>query len=97
MPDIWASKSLVPTAGEGLGESQFRRLEKKPSTLSTLWIGGFPEYMDVHILFLVYKQPIFKIWKEVCFTYRKAQYCGVRYEYSMQIKRKASMLKRVKS
>ncbi len=25
-------------AGEGVGEPQFRRLEKKPSTLSTLWI-----------------------------------------------------------
>ncbi len=26
-------------AGEGLGESQFRRLEKKLSTLPTLWKG----------------------------------------------------------
>jgi hypothetical protein len=28
-------------AGEGLGESQFPRLEKKLSTLPTLWIGLF--------------------------------------------------------
>ncbi len=34
-------------AGEGLGESQFRRLEKKLSTLPTLWttlflLGSYP-------------------------------------------------------
>jgi hypothetical protein len=29
-------------AGEGLGESQFRRLEKKLSTLPTLWFSLWP-------------------------------------------------------
>jgi hypothetical protein len=29
------------SAGEGLGESQFRRLEKKLSTLPTLWLLVF--------------------------------------------------------
>ncbi len=29
-------------AGQGVGESQFGRLEKKPSTLSTLWYQWFP-------------------------------------------------------
>jgi hypothetical protein len=30
-------------AGGGLGESQFRRLEEKLSTLPTLWVIGFQE------------------------------------------------------
>jgi hypothetical protein len=29
-------------AGEGLGESQFRRLDKKLSILPTLWLMGYP-------------------------------------------------------
>jgi hypothetical protein len=32
------TKYVHSPAGEGVGESQFRRLEKKLSTLSTLWI-----------------------------------------------------------
>ncbi len=31
-------------AGGGLGESQFRRLEKKLTTLPTLWSRGYPLY-----------------------------------------------------
>ncbi len=33
-------------AGEGLGESQFRRLEKKLSTLPTLWLYGYMEKLN---------------------------------------------------
>jgi hypothetical protein len=38
MSGLWGAPS--PT-GEGLGESQFRRLEKKLSTLPTLWVNVF--------------------------------------------------------
>ncbi len=31
-------KGGILAAGEGVGESQFGRLEKKPSALSTLWV-----------------------------------------------------------
>ncbi len=33
-------------AGEGLGESRFQRLEKKLSTLPTLWVGPTVMYWD---------------------------------------------------
>jgi hypothetical protein len=37
LPPEWGVGAHSP-AGEGLGESQFRRLEKKPSTLPTQWL-----------------------------------------------------------
>jgi hypothetical protein len=41
-------------AGEGVGESQFQRLEKKLSTLSTLWYKG---YSDIGIPYFCRKCP----------------------------------------
>ncbi len=35
-------------AGEGLGESQFRRLEKKLSTLPTLWHRIWTKALDIY-------------------------------------------------
>ncbi len=41
-------------AGEGVGESQFRWLEKKLSTLSTLWFGYISYLFANHISFLCF-------------------------------------------
>jgi hypothetical protein len=38
LPELGGGGGGHLLAGEGLGESQFQRMEKKPSTLPTLWI-----------------------------------------------------------
>jgi hypothetical protein len=66
-------------AGEGLGKSQFRRLEKKLSTLLTLWTLPFNcENKDRFSLCMDPKQ-----WEEKSFSFLQCDYIGFqRYVFS---------------